>query len=93
MPTDRSAGEDFPFPNGEYLIGRPPFSVEDELHNLSNRGVTHLIGKNAGGEASRTKLIAARQLGIEVFLIKRPPQPEGARAETVTDALRWIEAL
>lgn len=86
-------GEEFPFDNGEYLIGRPPFSVEDELHNFSNRAVTHLIVKDAGGEASRTKLIAARQLGIEVLLIKRPAQPSGARAETVSDALRWIGTL
>ncbi|MGH1367379.1 MAG: cobalt-precorrin-6A reductase [Maritimibacter sp.] len=83
---------DFPFENGEYCIGTPPFSVEDELHNFNKLHISHLVVKDAGGAPSRTKLDAARQLGIPVVLIRRPAQPNGPRVETVEAALRWIEA-
>ncbi len=60
----------FPFPGGEYRIGRPPFSVEDEVALFRELGVDWLVVKNAGGVASRSKLDAARQLGIPVAMIR-----------------------
>jgi len=81
----------FPFGNGRYLVGRPPFSVEDEKRLFTELGVDVLIVKNAGGAASRTKLDAARALGIPVVMIRRPPQPEAARVATVDEALAWLE--
>ncbi len=71
--------EPFPFEGGEFLIGRPPFSItrETELFRLLN--VDWLIVKNAGGIASRTKLTAAGDLGIPVLMIKRPPMPDAMR--------------
>lgn len=88
-PPDRP----FPFPNGEFLVGRPPFSVEDEIQLFSQLGVDWLVVKNAGGAAPRTKLIAARQLGIRVAMINRPPQPDAPRVSTVAEALAWVDAL
>jgi precorrin-6A/cobalt-precorrin-6A reductase len=81
----------FPFPGGDYLIGRPPFSVEDEVTLFARLGVDWLVVKNAGGAASRTKLDAARQLGIKVAMIARPPQPEGVKLDSVAAALTWVE--
>jgi precorrin-6A/cobalt-precorrin-6A reductase len=83
----------FPFPNGEFRVGRPPFSVEDEVKLFDALGVDWLIAKNAGGEVPRTKLVAARQLGIRVAMINRPAQPAATRVETVEQALAWVEAL
>ncbi|MEM6587962.1 MAG: cobalt-precorrin-6A reductase [Pseudomonadota bacterium] len=83
----------FPFPNGEFLIGRPPFPVEREVELFQSLGVDWLVVKNAGGEASKTKLTAARQLGIDVAMITRPPQPDGDKAVSVQDALQWVAAL
>lgn len=88
-PPDRS----FPFPNGMFLIGRPPFSIEDEISLFQELGIDWLVAKNAGGEASRTKLIAARQLGINVAMIARPPQPDAPKVSTVDEALTWIAQL
>ena len=84
-PPDRP----FPFPNGEYLIGRPPFSVEAEVDLFKQLGVDWLVVKNAGGEASTSKLVAAQQLGIKVAMIARPPQPDAPAVETVEAALEW----
>ncbi|MRU14433.1 cobalt-precorrin-6A reductase [Roseovarius sp. A21] len=88
-PPDR----DFPFPNGRFLIGRPPFSLEDEVRVFTDLGVEWLIAKNAGGAASRTKLMAARELGIKVAMINRPPQPDTPKVRTVEEALAWAEAV
>ena len=80
----------FPFPNGRYLVGRPPFSVADETKLFEELGVDWLVVKNAGGSLSRTKLDAARALGIDVAMIARPPQPDALRVETVAAAMAWV---
>ncbi len=88
-PPDRP----FPFPNGEFLVGRPPFSVEEERELFRKLKIDWLVVKNAGGDAPRTKLTAARELGIRVAMINRPPQPEAYRVRTIQEALDWVAAL
>lgn len=88
-PPDRP----FPFPNGEFLVGRPPFSIAEETELFKTLGVDWLVVKNAGGEAPRSKLIAARDLGIKVAMINRPPQPDAPKVATVAAALAWIDRL
>jgi len=83
----------FPFEGGEFLIGRPPFSVEREEGLFAQLGVDWIVVKNAGGEESRSKLIAARNLGIPVLMIRRPPMPEAPRVQTVAQALDWVRRL
>lgn len=84
---------DFPFEGGEYLVGRPPFSVEDEVALFQRLGVDWLVVKNAGGAASRTKLTAARQLGIPVLMIARPAQGDWPIVQSVKAALDWARHL
>ncbi len=81
----------FPYPNGGYITGRPPFSVESETELFRDLGITHLVVKDAGGVAD-AKFAAARALGIKVIVIERPPQPPGEKAATVEEALAWLEA-
>ena len=89
-PPDR----EFPFENGEFLVGRPPFSVKQEMALFSRLGVDWLVVKNAGGMASASKLIAARQLALRVLMINRPPPPPDTfQVETVVEALAWVDAL
>lgn len=87
---DRSDGA-FPFENGEFLIGRPPFSVQQELDLFKARSIDWLVVKNAGGLLSRSKLLAARQLRIPVLLIERPPLLPCKQVETAAAALDWIK--
>lgn len=83
----------FPFAGGRYLVGRPPFSVEDEVTLFRELGVDFLVVKNAGGAPSRSKLTAARQLGIPVLMIARPPQGDWPCVASVDAALAWVDAL
>ncbi len=83
----------FPFAKGEFIIGRPPFSQDSEEALFKKLGITCLVVKNAGGDASRTKLDAARALGMRVLMINRPLQPAGEKAQNVSEALRKVANL
>ncbi|MDJ0827596.1 MAG: cobalt-precorrin-6A reductase [Rhodobacter sp.] len=83
----------FPLPGGDWLVGRPPFSVEEEMALFHDLAVDWLVVKNSGGWASRSKLDAARDLGLKVAMIRRPPQPQAPKVSTVADALSWVRSL
>ena len=84
----------FPFEGGEFLVGRPPFPVAQEKALFQRLGVDWLVVKNAGGALSVSKLEAARDLGLPVLMIRRPPPPEGAQVVgTIAAALDWAAAL
>ncbi|OSP54283.1 cobalt-precorrin-6A reductase [Pseudoruegeria sp. SK021] len=80
----------FPFANGAFLIGRPPFSVPDEAALFSRLKIDWLVVKNAGGQPSRSKLDAARQIGLPVLMIARPSATGAPEVETVAAALQWL---
>ena len=83
----------FPFPGGEFLVGRPPFPVADEVALFQRLKIDWLVVKNAGGARSESKLIAARQLKIPVLMIRRPQMPDADRVKTVQEALAWVTNL
>ena len=49
-----------------------PFELAMESALLREHGVDLILSKDSGGEATQAKLIAARDLGIPVFLLRRP---------------------
>ena len=57
------SGNPFPFEGGEYIIGRPPFSIEDETCLFTRLAVDWLVVKNSGGTANGSKLEAAPETG------------------------------
>ncbi len=88
-PPDR----EFPFKNGRFLVGKPPFSVDQEQELFTELGVDWLIVKNAGGAASATKLTAARTLGVRVAMLSRPAVPDVPVVRDADAAVAWLEAL
>jgi precorrin-6A/cobalt-precorrin-6A reductase len=85
-------GGAFPFPPGDWVVARPPFTLTQECDLLLRLGVDWLVVKNSGGSSSRTKLDAARELGLPVAVLRRPPQPEGPKISTVSAAVSWARA-
>ncbi len=83
----------FPWPGGEYLAARPPFSLDDEIALFQRLKVDWLVAKNAGGAGARAKLDAARALRLPVLLLARPAPPEGEVVESVEAALDWVKRL
>ncbi|MET3579457.1 precorrin-6A/cobalt-precorrin-6A reductase [Mesorhizobium robiniae] len=66
-----------------YLLARGPFREPDERALLESSGIDVVVSKNSGGEATYGKIAAARALGIEVVMIRRPALPDVPSAETV----------
>ena len=78
---------------GRFVLGRPPFSVEEEVAFFESEGIDWLVVKNAGGLRSRSKLDAARQLGLPVVMQKRPKRPNVSVVWTVAECMAWLDAL
>jgi precorrin-6A/cobalt-precorrin-6A reductase len=77
-------------PHGKILCGRGPFALEEERKLLVEHEIDTLVSKNSGGDATKAKIIAARELGIKVVMVKRPLTPEGEKVSDVDSALRWL---
>lgn len=85
---------DEPLPVGAtVLLDRGPFSVADELALMREHAVDVVVTKDSGGHLTEAKLVAARELGLPVVLVHRPPLPPGVETvATVADALAWLRA-
>jgi precorrin-6A/cobalt-precorrin-6A reductase len=80
-------------PNAEGLRARGPFAVADERRLFVEHGIDVVVTKNAGGEGARAKLIAARERGLPVVMIRRPSPPPGPLASEVDAALAWLDQV
>jgi precorrin-6A/cobalt-precorrin-6A reductase len=78
-------------PHTEVLLARGPFTVADETTLLREYLIDVLVTKDSGGQATAAKLTAARQLGLPVVVVRRPPLPEGVSA--VPDVAGVLERL
>ncbi|MFE9612457.1 cobalt-precorrin-6A reductase [Streptomyces sp. NPDC006012] len=67
-------------PHTEVLLARGPFTVSDESALLRRHRIDVLVTKDSGGAATAAKLTAARELGLPVVLVGRPPLPAGVTA-------------
>ena len=72
-------------------MGRGPFDLAAERALLVEHGITAIVAKNSGGEASYPKLVAARELNIPVIMVRRPVLPPGDSVGTVEEALDWLK--
>ena len=75
----------------EVLRARGPFRVDAERDLLRDRRIAVLVTKDSGGSAD-AKLDAARELGLPVVIMARPPLP--ARIQVVTsvaEATEWVQ--
>ena len=78
-------------PNHELVLSRGPYHYEDECELLRSRGIEVLVTKNSGGGLTEAKLDAARALGVDVVMIRRPALPGGvAVVSSVQDAVAWV---
>lgn len=77
-------------PNHEIIVGRGPFSEDDERAIIVRYRIDALVTKASGGQASAAKLAAARSAGIPVVMIRRPDAPCGATVDSVEAALDWL---
>lgn len=76
-----------------FVPGHPPFTQFQEQDLFTSLRITHLICRNTGGAASMSKLLAARELGLPVYMVeRRASKHRRPVVETVAEALAWEAA-
>ena len=77
-------------PIGLVLCDRGPFALDNEREILIHHKIDTIVSKNSGGDATYAKIIAARELGIKVVMVKRPATPPGEQVSNVENAVAWL---
>jgi precorrin-6A/cobalt-precorrin-6A reductase len=72
------------------IVGRGPFSLAEERRRLEDDAIDVLVCRASGGAATEAKIVAARELGLPVIVVRRPPREPGEAVETVAAALDWL---
>lgn len=80
-------------PDHLLVLDRGPFEVESERALLGDHAIDVVVTKNAGGSATEAKLTAARQVGVPVVLVARPPQPAVTMVADVDHAVAWLDGV
>ncbi|MFF4222322.1 cobalt-precorrin-6A reductase [Streptomyces sp. L500] len=81
-------------PRMEVLLDRGPFTLDGERELLRRHAIDVLVTKDSGAAATAAKLTAAREAGIPVVVVRRPPVPEGvAEVAGVEAAVGWLRGL
>ena len=79
-------------PRMTLILGRGPYTVDGESALMRAHRTGLLVSKNSGGPMTAAKLTAARDLGVQVVMVARPPLPPGsAVVPGVPDALSWLK--
>ena len=84
---------DVALPNGELLLDRGPFTLENEIALLKQHRIEAIVSKNSGGDATYAKIVAARELGLPIVMVQRPAMPSSDRVSDVASAVEWVKRI
>jgi precorrin-6A/cobalt-precorrin-6A reductase len=79
-------------PRHELLLDRGPYTLAGELALIDRHAIDVVVTKDSGGSATGAKLDAARERGLPVIVVDRPPREPVATVATVAAALAWARA-
>ncbi|MBC9245934.1 cobalt-precorrin-6A reductase [Paracoccus sp. 11-3] len=79
-----------PLPRTDVIVDRGPFSEAGDRDLLMKHDIQLVVAKNAGGDATYSKITAARSLGLRVLMIDRPAIPARPEVHDIAAALDWI---
>ncbi|HEX5610544.1 MAG TPA: cobalt-precorrin-6A reductase [Solirubrobacterales bacterium] len=77
-------------PRHELLLDRGPYELEGELALIDSHRIDLVVTKDSGGELTAAKLAAARERGLPVIVVRRPPRPEVPTVASVAEAVAWV---
>lgn len=79
-------------PDVRYILDRGPFKTANELELLKRERIDTILTKNSGGDAAYAKIAAARELGLTVVIVSRPPVV-GEAVSSVSEAEQTVTHL
>lgn len=79
-----------PLADYQVVAGKGPFDPAAETALLRSHRIDVMVTKHSGGAATYGKIAAARELGLPVLMVARPPMPEGAAVDSVAAATEWL---
>jgi precorrin-6A/cobalt-precorrin-6A reductase len=74
----------------QVILARGPYDAAAERDLMREHRIDVLVTKNSGGPLTAGKLTAARELGIGVVMVRRPPPPAAQACATAADAAGWV---
>lgn len=74
------------------LLDRGPYTRAGELELIDRHRLDVVVTKDSGGALTQAKLDAARERGLPVIVVRRPPRPASAAVATVAEAVAWARA-
>ena len=79
-------------PRHRLILARGPFALADEERLMRTEKIDALVTKNSGGSATYAKIEAARNLGIEVVMLRRPPASAATTFTSLPEVLAWLDS-
>jgi precorrin-6A/cobalt-precorrin-6A reductase len=73
----------------DLLLGRGPYTLTGERALMARFDIDLVVTKDSGGGLTEAKLDAARERGLPVIVVDRPPRPSTRTVATVAEALAW----
>jgi len=80
-------------PDHALLLDRGPFDLAAERALMLRERVEVVVTKNSGGTATYPKIVAARELGLPVIVVRPPVRPEVPQVHDVAAVLAFIEGV
>jgi precorrin-6A/cobalt-precorrin-6A reductase len=78
--------------NVHVILGRGPFALTDERRVIAEHRIDALVCRASGGDGGEAKLVAARQAGLPVVMIARPPPGPAPTVETPQAVIVWLRS-
>jgi precorrin-6A/cobalt-precorrin-6A reductase len=78
-------------PRAKYIESRGPFTEANDRTLMEAHRTEIVVAKNSGGDSTYGKIAAARALGLDVIMLRRPALPRVTSVESVEDAVRWLD--
>ena len=80
-------------PRAAYVVDRGPFTLQGDRALMLEHAIDVVVSRNSGGAASYSKIAAARGLGLEVVMLRRPSLIDTPAVEHVEGVVAWLAHL
>ncbi|MDK9694766.1 MAG: precorrin-6A/cobalt-precorrin-6A reductase [Siculibacillus sp.] len=72
------------------MLDRGPFDLAAERELMVRERIEVVVTKNSGGAATHPKMVAARELGLPVVVVRPPARPGVVEVHDVAAVLDFI---